>query len=253
MIKKTLVHSPFSPAGTVADDDDMSMDITQAVGRIVPQRQQSEEPSSDMDQDMSMELTMPLGSIQAMASNAPANRRKSLKRRVSMLDASQGSPAKRPTSRRASLRQRRQSEDNAADDATMDLTMAIGGIKSVTTETSFEDTTMDFTLAVGSIKSGTTTAVDMFETDIIDEDLSMEFTKIVGPGIKRIGGPEATPEKPVLSANPTPSKTTTPRKTPTKSPGRRRSSLVVAEAKTNIRDINPHYTQEVTCEKPGKS
>ncbi len=238
--QENIGPSPFSPAGTVADDDDMSMDITQAVGRIVPQRQQSEEPSSDMDQDMSMELTMPLGSIQAMASNAPANRRKSLKRRVSMLDASQGSPAKRPTSRRASLRQRRQSEDNVAEDATMDLTMAIGAIKNANSsnaerraslETTYEDTTMDFTLAVGSIKSGTTTAVGMFETEAIDEDLSMEFTKIVGPGIKRLGQPVATPEKaaPAPAADPTPSKTTTPRKTPTKSPGRRRSSIAVAE------------------------
>ncbi|KAJ4373947.1 hypothetical protein N0V83_002686 [Neocucurbitaria cava] len=232
--------SPFSPAATVADDDDMSMDITRAVGRIVPQQQQADASSSDMDDDMSMELTMPLGSIQAMASNAPANRRKSLKRRVSMLEASQGSPAKRPASRRASLRQRRQSEDNQADDATMDLTMAIGAIKSAASpeavtypslEGSYDDATMDFTLAVGSIKNNTATGADVFGSDVVDEDLSMEFTKIVGPGIKRADLQVATPEKPspAIESVARPSKTPTPRKTPKKSPGRRRSSIVPGE------------------------
>lgn len=232
--------SPFSPAATVAgDDDDMSMDITRAVGRIVPQ-QQTDTPSSDMDDDMTMDLTMPLGSIQAMSSNAPANRRKSLKRRVSLMEASHGSPAKRPASRRASLRQRRQSEENGVEDATMDLTMAIGGIKSVNSsnldrrasmESSFEDATMDFTLAVGSIKNGTSTAADAFGSDVVDEDLSMEFTKIVGPGIKRLEQPVETPEKPASVVEPASvSKTPTPRKTPQKSPGRPRSSITATEA-----------------------
>ncbi|KAF1841793.1 Spc7-domain-containing protein [Cucurbitaria berberidis CBS 394.84] len=233
--------SPFSPAATVADDDDMSMDITRAVGRIVPQQQQADASSSDMDEDMSMELTMPLGSIQAMASNAPANRRKSLKRRVSMLDASQGSPAKRPANRRTSLRQRRQSEEIPSEDATMDLTMAIGAIKNGTSsgavsypnlEGSLEDATMDFTMAVGSIKNGTSTVADEFGSDAIDEDLSMEFTKIIGPGIRRADKAVATPENPTPPpANAaTPAKTPTPRKTSKKSPGRRRSSIAIVEA-----------------------
>jgi kinetochore protein Spc7/SPC105 len=211
----------FSPAGTVADDDDMSMDITRAVGRIVPQEDSA---SSDMDDDMSMELTMPLGSIKAMDSKAPTNRRKSLKRRVSMLDTSQGSPAKRPASRRTSLRQRRQSEEHGQEDATMDLTMAIGGIKSApalsalrrtSVDSATGDATMDFTLAVGSIKSGSTTVADLEDNEVEDEDLSMEFTKIVGPGIKRAGQPAATPEKRVMKDTvATSSKTPTPRKTP---------------------------------------
>jgi len=183
----------FSPAGTASDDgEDMSMDITRAVGRIVPQENSA---GSDMDDDMSMELTMPLGSIKAMESKVP-NRRKSLKRRGSMLDASQGSPAKRPASRRTSLRQRRQSEEHGQQDATMDLTMAIGGIKSASTAQ--EDATMDFTLAVGSIKSAST-AITGFGDEEVDEDLSMEFTKIVGPGIKRAGQPAAMPEQIVAS------------------------------------------------------
>lgn len=229
-----------SPVSTTNDDeDDMTMDITRAVGRIVPQ---DEAQSSDMDDDMSMELTMPLGSIKAMDSKAPANRRKSLKRRVSMLDAPQGSPAKRPTSRRTSLRQRRQSTDNNSEDATMDLTMAIGGIKAVgkpdsprraSLSPAYDDATMDFTLAVGSIKSGSTTIANFgeVEANYEDEDLSMEFTKIVGPGIKRTGPAMATPEKSTGVAESVlePTTTPTPKKSSQRSPGSKRSCEVPAE------------------------
>jgi kinetochore protein Spc7/SPC105 len=232
-----------SPAATLSDDDDdMSMDITRAMGKIVPQ---DDAQSSDMDDDMSMELTMPLGSIKSMDAKAPANRRKSLKRRVSMLDPSQGSPAKRPASRRTSLRQQRQTEQSVSEDATMDLTMAIGGIKSAkapepsrraSVDTVVEDATMDFTLAVGSIKSATTTIANLEEpeAEYEDEDLSMEFTKIVGPGIKRTGQPVATPEKPagVEEVAATPLKTPTPRKISQKSPGRRESSVAPRELDT---------------------
>lgn len=227
---------PFSPARTEAgDDDDMSMDITRAVGRIMPQ---DDTQTSEIDDDMSMELTLPLGSIKSMEIRAPPNRRKSLKRRVSVLESSQGSPAKRPASRRTSLRQRRQSEENVAEDATMDLTMAIGAIKNVgvpdtarrtSLETTFDDATMDFTLAVGSIKPAPTMATDVQESDPEDEDLSMEFTKIVGPGIKRIGQPTATPEKP---ATITQSKTPTPRSSTKKSPRRQTSSVTPVEAQS---------------------
>jgi len=199
-----------SPAATPADDndgsDDMSMDITRAVGRIVSQPE-VDVPSSDMDDDMSMELTMPLGSIQAIASNAPAKRRQSLKRRVSMMDMSQGSPAKRSASRRTSLRQRRQSVENTIDDATMDFTMAIGAIKSTaspvvtrraSTNTTAEDATMDLTLAVGSIKNDSANIHD----DAGDEDMSMEFTRIVGPGIQRLDLSAAVPKSQTMAPSP---------------------------------------------------
>jgi kinetochore protein Spc7/SPC105 len=228
--------NPDSPATSASDeDDDMSMDITRAVGRIVPQE---ESQSSDMDDDMSMELTMPLGSIKAMDAKAPANRRKSLKRRVSVMEASQGSPAKRPASRRTSLRQQRQSEEKASEDATMDLTMAIGGIKNAiafaprraSVDTAFDDATMDFTLAVGSIKNDAALGTSLDESEPEDEDLSMEFTKIVGPGIKRAGRVAVTPEKSAQAvvSRPTPSKTPTPRKLPQKSP-REGRDFVAAE------------------------
>jgi kinetochore protein Spc7/SPC105 len=255
----------FSPARTVADeDDDMSMDITRAVGRIVPpppqqkqpeqQQQHSDAVSSDIDDDMSMDLTMPLGSIQAMAASyKPVNRRKSLKRRVSLLDESQGSPAKRPTSRRTSLRQRHQSEEHGQEDATMDLTMAIGAIKKApqpeparrpSVGSVMDDATMDFTLAVGSIKNGKQQAQEEQE----DEDLSMEFTKIVGPGIRRAGNSTTTPDTTTVVTPASSTNTPTPRKSPKKSPGRRRSSILRSEAESApqvLQDITPSTTGDV--------
>lgn len=236
-----------SPARS--EGDDMSMDVTRAIGRIV---EQPDAQSSDMEDDtgMSMDLTMPLGSIQAMAAKAPANRRKSLKRRVSAVEASSGSPAKKPASRRTSLRNRRKSEEPAADDATMDLTMAIGGIKSnVPVEQQSDDEgsvamdeTMDFTMAVGSIKSALAPALEAQEDDADGHDsFTMEFTKVIGPGIKRIEQqaaapeqpatvdypvlPEVTktpsPEKPTVAApSPAATKAPTPKKSPKESPQR---------------------------------
>ena len=239
-----------SPARSEGDDD-MSMDVTRAIGRIV---EQPEAQSSDMEDDtgMSMELTMPLGSIQAVAAKAPKNRRKSLKRRVSAIEPSQGSPAKKPASRRTSLRNRRKSEEPAAEDATMDLTMAIGGIKSnAPPEENDEDDrrssmgsvamdeTMDFTMAVGSIKSAPAPIQEAQDDEEEDDGFTMEFTKVVGPGIKRLDAPTATPEQPTtvdypqlpeITKTPTPekpaaaapspavTKARTPQKSPTKSP-----------------------------------
>jgi kinetochore protein Spc7/SPC105 len=235
---------PFSPAATTMDDDeDMSMDITRAVGRIVPQEDSG---SSDLDDDMSMELTMPLGSIKNLDTRAPANRRRSLKRRVSMLNTSQGSPAKRPANRRTSLRPQGQSEENA-EDATMDLTMAIGAIKSTvvsqpTRQASSntlveDDTTMDFTLAVGSIKASSSITTQASNSEVEDEDLSMEFTKIVGPGIKRLGQPTGPPETPPQTADPVPasSNTLTPRKSHKKASGRRGSHVPPAEFRNSLK------------------
>jgi kinetochore protein Spc7/SPC105 len=244
---------PFSPAGIVTDEgEDLSMDITRAVGRIVPQE---EAQSSDTDDDMTMELTMPLGSIKNMDSRAPPNRRKSLKRRISVLDAFQGSPAKRPASRRTSLRQQHQSEENVLEDVTMDLTMAIGGItntsgldstRRASVEAAFEDATMDFTLAVGSIKAKSATTVPEEESEMEDEDLSMEFTKIIGPGIKRLAKPTATPPTPTLvtKLKHTPSRSPTPRKSP------KEGSVVPAEVRivpgTLVHITPKHSPGEVT-------
>lgn len=253
-----------SPARSEADDD-MSMDVTRAIGRIV---EQPDEQSSDMEDDtgMSMELTMPLGSIQAMAAKAPANRRKSLKRRVSAVEPSQGSPAKKPASRRTSLRNRRKSEEPPADDATMDLTMAIGGIKgNVPVENHGDDRrssmgsvamdeTMDFTMAVGSIKTTPAPVVEAQESDADDDDgFTMEFTKVVGPGIKRLDKPTPTseqpttveypplpevaktptPERPVsIAPSPAAAKAQTPQKSPKESP--REPAVAAPEAQLDL-------------------
>jgi kinetochore protein Spc7/SPC105 len=252
-------RSPPASADAEDDDDDMSMDITRAVGRIVAQPQ-SDSPVSD---DMSMELTMPLGSIQSVAPKEATSRRKSLKRRVSLLDASQGSPAKRPTGRRASLRQRATQEDSpGSDDQTMEFTVAIGAIKSQAPPTaepaterspsidgSFADETMDFTIARGSIKNTNPTAALSQDSEPEDEDLSMEFTRVVGPGIKHLSNVINTPEKMSsaetistpqalnttpkgssrksarLSIAPSSSPAKLAKATPTRSPGRPRRSL----------------------------
>ncbi|KAL5404901.1 hypothetical protein PMIN03_008809 [Paraphaeosphaeria minitans] len=231
-------EDPFAKSDESADED-MSMDITRAVGKIVAQ-QEPESPGSD---DMSMDLTTAIGSIkQAPAKNLPS-RRKSLKRLVSMLEPSQGSPAKRPSSRRTSLRSQAISEETSTDDQTMDFTVAIGAITSETTphtqppskrtrasvDSSFGDETMDFTIAVGSIK-GVKPAPEEDaskepeleqEDEDEDMDMSMEFTTVVGPGIKRIvKAPEQVAQEAVTSPTPVKRNSPTPQKSPRKSPGR---------------------------------
>lgn len=229
---------PFStsPAASAKDDgdEDMSMDITRAVGRIVAQPA-PQSPSSD---DMSMELTLSLGGIQALGPQEPVNRRKSLKRRASLLDASQGSPAKRPTNRRSSIRRRSaQGESPNQEEQTMDFTTAIGNIKALSStgpgvgseivdsmETPFGDETMEFTVAVGSIKNSTKgfTAHIPGNHRLEEEDLSMEFTTVIGPGIKHLGKGMNTPEKPPAAAlhQSAKTKTPTPQRSPKKSPAR---------------------------------
>jgi kinetochore protein Spc7/SPC105 len=229
---------PFSaatsmPSPGVEDDDenDMSMDITRAIGKIIPQQKS---PSPDMD-DISMDLTLAIGGIKPSTQNEPTNRRRSLKRSAALLDTSQGSPAKRTSSRRTSLRKQALLEQSPEpEDETMDFTVAIGGIKSQSmakaeessarrnsVDTSFGDETMDFTVAIGSIKDAYVTDVIEQSSDMEeDEDLSMEFTNVVG-GIKRTHNIIATPEKSSTAKDETPvkSKTPTPMKSPKMSPG----------------------------------
>ncbi|KAF2202582.1 Spc7-domain-containing protein [Delitschia confertaspora ATCC 74209] len=212
-------------------DEDMSMDITRAIGRIVPQPQDQ----GSGQEDATMDLTMPLGSIQ-MTKNLK-------RRRSSLLEASQGSPAKRSGSRRSSLRQQPPpGEGDILDEETMDLTVAIGAIKGKlvsneqdrrrSVDTSFGDETMDFTVAMGGIKTGPTVTNNMGTVDDEDaEELSMELTRAIGD-IKTFGQQAATTGKPttVKAETPVIAKTTTPRKSPAKSPGR----LKMADLQTHI-------------------
>jgi kinetochore protein Spc7/SPC105 len=201
-------YSGIIPAASEeeVDDEDMSMDITRAIGTIV---EQAESQSSDAE-DMSMDLTMPLGTIKTMNSREQqTNRRKSLKRRASLFGESQGSPSKRPVNRRTSLRPRPATNgESPAQDATMDFTVAIGTIKSAPSvtkqpspsrrkslEPSLGEETMDFTVAIGGIKNAqSTTAQEESASRSDDEDMSMEFTRAIG-GIKGFGRQAASPEK----------------------------------------------------------
>lgn len=203
-------QSPLASLET-GQEDDMSMDITQAVGRIVVQPESHSSPSDDL----SMELTMPLGSIQVDTASEKTDRRMGLKRRASPADASQGSPAKRPTGRRASLRQPViHDEKLGTEDQTMELTTAFGAIKhqaspwvqkDLKSRHSIgmfrDDDTMDFTVAVGCIKiNDLASAVhSVQELAPEDEDLSMEFTNIVGPGIMHFSRGKTALEQDITS------------------------------------------------------
>ncbi|KAF2747625.1 Spc7-domain-containing protein [Sporormia fimetaria CBS 119925] len=209
--RKSTSEQKEDEAQEEEDGEDMSMDMTRAIGKIV---QQAQETSSDLE-DMSMDLTMPLGVIKSTA--APANRRKSLKRRASLYETSQGSPAKRPASRRASMN--RESPPEADETVGMDLTVAIGTIKNLqparrnSTDTSLGEETMDFTVAMGSIKDVQVDRVP--DSDPAEEDeMSMDITRMVGGILK--GNNPRTPEKrmSVMSRITALSKIPTPRKSP---------------------------------------
>jgi kinetochore protein Spc7/SPC105 len=86
---------------------------------------------------------------------------------------------------------------------------------------------MDFTIAVGSIKDSKPKSEENVlkenepEEDDEDMDMSMEFTTVVGPGIKRIvQAPKLAAEEAVISPTPIKRNTPTPQKSPRKSPGR---------------------------------
>ncbi|KAF2140848.1 uncharacterized protein K452DRAFT_251605 [Aplosporella prunicola CBS 121167] len=178
------------------NEEEMSMDITRAIGGIMqPQRQ----PESPEQENMTMEFTTALGSIQSTEqAEQPSTRAGNKRRRSSTMSATndQGSPAKRQ-SRRMSIRRRQSAvEGDSLEDGTMDLTMAVGGIQAdpapekpnrrESVNNSFGDETMDFTMVMGGINSGAQETEPADETIVSkdgNEDLSMEFTAILG-GIK---------------------------------------------------------------------
>lgn len=268
-------EDPFGKTSTSSDDsgDDMSMDITRAVGKIVAQPE-PESPVSD-GEDMSMDLTMAIGGIKTGGIKESANRRKSLKRRVSMLEPSQGSPAKRPSSRRTSLRSQAVQEETQPEDQTMDFTLAIGAIKTqaapapeppstkknrVSVDSSFGDETMDFTVAVGKIKDARPLVVEeepAKETESDEDedmDMSMEFTTVVGPGIKRIGKAlEETKEDAHVKPTPAETKTSTPQKSPQKTPQKTPQKSAQKSAQKSPEHLQyPDLTAALSAELPLK-
>ncbi|KAL2060660.1 hypothetical protein VTL71DRAFT_9301 [Oculimacula yallundae] len=136
--------NPFSPAfkAVVQEDTeqsdggdmtmDITMDMTRAVGRILP------EEKIDND-EMSMDVTRAFGGIisNEAPKAPPTSRRKSM-----------------PASRRQSTRRRSSADESAMGDETMDLTMAIGGIQpaqEAILSPDDEDMTMEFTTVVGGV------------------------------------------------------------------------------------------------------
>ncbi|KAF2834301.1 Spc7-domain-containing protein [Patellaria atrata CBS 101060] len=184
---------------TSEEDGEMSMDMTQAVGSII---QRHENPDSG---DATMDITTAVGAIyQPSLENANVPRGGLKRRRSSLLSSlkpiadAQGSPAPRSSGRRNSVRRgQSSSEDSSFSDATMDLTIAMGGIKNSnaiensrrsSTTSSLGDGTMDFTMVVGGIKGSMNSKESQDEgkqsnngeDEIEQEDLSMDFTVVVG-------------------------------------------------------------------------
>jgi len=131
--------NPFSPAfkavAPPADDfesgDEMTMDMTHAVGRILPAGQAD-------DDELSMDVTRAFGGI--ISNQNPmtnASKRKSVS-----------------NDRRQSIRRSSSGSASSQGDETMDFTMAVGGIQSDQNELNSdqdEDMTMEFTSVVGGV------------------------------------------------------------------------------------------------------
>ena len=217
--------------GEAEQEDDKTMDMTVAVGGIMQAAAVMQEAE---EQDATMDFTVAAGAIESM--QMPGSKQgNNLKRRRSSglggIGNELGSPRKRMSyagdvSKRASL------GEGSAEDETMDLTTAIGGIKNQslslhaekedsTIDVSFGEVEMDFTAAVGGInalnaKSGTLEADE--EIDEIEE-LSMELTAAIGD-INAQKKDKVSPKAVVKPVSPAKSKS------PAQSPARRKSARV---------------------------
>ncbi|CAK1354502.1 unnamed protein product [Cercospora beticola] len=182
--------NPFSPVfeavvaarQNAADDDgtqDMSMDVTSAVGGIMKVPRTAEPQSSPRSEnDGMMDLTQAVGRITGQK-----------RRRSTSENGSPGAiiaPA-------AAKRRRSSAARTVVDDETMDLTMAVGGIQSTAMPdrrrslrsrrssgmvSDASEATMDITRAVGGIKSAHNDVDD--QSFARDEELSMELTTVIG-------------------------------------------------------------------------
>ena len=170
-------------------DQDMSMDVTRAVGGILQSRTNNPE-SSPLDGDGTMDFTQAVGKINGNA-QAQSPIRSVKKRRRSTTEAgSPGFTAAQQTKRRRSSMAR-----SSVGDETMDLTMAIGGVlesgspvktdrrrsvarrRSSGVASEADEATMDFTQAIGGIHG---TRRESVQSLVEDEDLSMELTTAFG-------------------------------------------------------------------------
>lgn len=122
------------------EDDGMTMEMTRAVGGILPAVQAEDDGTMEMTMDMTMDMTVAAGRILTAAPEASKSRRKSV------------APTRRQSTRR------RSSADSSMGDDTMDLTMAIGGIQQDVThdedqtgELGEEDMSMELTSVLGGV------------------------------------------------------------------------------------------------------
>ncbi|EME89594.1 uncharacterized protein MYCFIDRAFT_185843 [Pseudocercospora fijiensis CIRAD86] len=202
--------NPFSPAFKAevvaqqhdenVEEEDMSMDMTRAVGGIMraPRVAQPQSSPAASDGDGTMDLTQAVGKITGQ------------KRRRSTTDS--GSPAAAPKAQ--SKRRRSSVARSSVGDETMDLTIAYGGIqnngspakpdrrrslrsrRSSGMVSDASDATMDMTMAVGGIRSAPRNVQD--ESFNENEELSMELTHVLGgirDGVTPAGGTQvATPQ-----------------------------------------------------------
>lgn len=122
-----------------SDGDDVSMDLTMDMTRPMGGIISTHAKEKD-DDEMSMDVTKVFGGI---IPNVPLNA------------ATKRKPA--PSNRRQSTRRKSLSEDSSMGDETMDLTMAVGGIKpgqpimERSSSGDDEDMTMEFTSVVGGV------------------------------------------------------------------------------------------------------
>lgn len=235
-----------SSPGADNDDDsyDLSMDITRALGGIITKNPPPHNDDASSDVDATMEFTTALGNIQQTSDHKRSSVQNDRKRRRSSAIntgetqdlISLGSPAKRQTNRRASLRRRRSvAEESILGDETMDMTMAVGSIQRVAdpefvahpivNDDSLGDDAMDFTMAIGGIQTQTQIdepTVNVENSGDDNEELSMEFTTVLG-GIKPTVRKENLQSQVSVSED---KRTTTPSPAkPRKSPGRTRKSI----------------------------
>lgn len=204
---------------------DMTMDMTRPVGRIIQTHQNIYQQSPERTVsfgDETMDLTQAVGKIHQWNPQAQPPR-SALKRRFeSFATEDVASPSlkrpvfEEPTRRtvaqaRDAKRRRSSSSRQSLGDATMDLTVAVGAIqqrqqspvkkdrrlssrsrRSSGASSVMDEQTMDFTMAVGGIKQQQQQPKSPREPSIIEEDdaegnedMSMEFTAVVGNILKQ--------------------------------------------------------------------
>ncbi|KAK5126576.1 hypothetical protein LTR85_009510 [Meristemomyces frigidus] len=210
--------NPFSPAfkaeivsrrpATIEEEntEEMSMDVTRAVGGIMKQQPQEQE-SSPAD-DATMEFTQAVGKIYGNGQASPTARGSQKRRRSTTEAGSSGASSAAQAKRRRSSVAR-----SSMGDDTMDLTIAIGGIQSSGSPTKAErrksvrrrssgvvseqdDATMEFTQAVGGIKAAAAAHYEHTASSFDEnEELTVELTTVLG-GIKAAQN-AAVEERPV--------------------------------------------------------